>query len=88
MWPLVNLQGVQNLSCCCDVCVHLQARPIATGGPFVVHESDAHLTVPEDLQLATDTRAFQRAEFDAHMAAKMQQEEVRALEFCLACLCR
>jgi hypothetical protein len=47
-----------------------------TGGPFVVHESDAPLTVPEDLQLATDSRAVERADFDAHMAAKMQQEEV------------
>lgn len=49
---------------------------MATAGPFVVHESDAPLTVPEDPDLATDTRAVERAEFDAHMAAKMQQEEV------------
>jgi len=54
----------------------VQARPIAPTGPFVVHESDAALTVPEDLQLATDTRAAGRAEFDAHVAEKMQQEEV------------
>jgi hypothetical protein len=42
----------------------------------LVHESDAPLTVPEDLQLATDSRAVERADFDAHMTAKMQQEEV------------
>lgn len=61
-------------------CVHrhllLQARPVATAGPFVVHESDAPLTMPQDPELATDSRAVERAEFDAHMAAKMQQEEV------------
>lgn len=55
----------------------LQARPVAQAGPFVVHDSDAPLTVPEDPDLATDSRAVERAEFDAHMAAKMQQQEVR-----------
>lgn len=54
----------------------LQARPVATTGPFVVHESDAPLTVPQDPHLATDSRAVERADFDAHMADKMQQEEV------------
>jgi hypothetical protein len=42
----------------------------------VVHESDAPLTVPAEPQLVTDVRAVERAEFDAHMAAKMQQQEV------------
>jgi hypothetical protein len=49
---------------------------VAQAGPFVVHDSDAPLTVPEDPDLATDSRAMERAEFDAHMAAKMQQQEV------------
>lgn len=57
----------------------LQARPVAEVATFVVHESDAPLTVPADQQLATESRAVERAEFDAHMAAKMQQEQVGAL---------
>lgn len=67
-------------SACLSYAPGVQARPIAPTGPFVVHESDAALTVPEDLQLATDTRAAGRAEFDAHMAEKMQQEEVGAAD--------
>lgn len=61
----------------CDRPFLPQARPVAQAGPFVVHESDAALTVPQDPDLATDSRAVERAEFDAHMAAKLQAEEVR-----------
>lgn len=46
----------------------------------MVHESDAPLTVPEEPQLVTDVRAVERAEFDAHMTAKMQQQEVSTLQ--------
>lgn len=54
----------------------VQARPIPTAGPFVVHESDAPLTVPVDPHLATDSRAAERAGFDAEMADKMRRREV------------
>jgi hypothetical protein len=55
----------------------LQARPVHTGGPFVVHESDAPLTVPVDPDLATEHRAVDRHEFDEHVSEKMRNEEVR-----------
>lgn len=74
----------QALSAACDAmapaCCLLQARPVVAGGPFVVHESDAPLTVPAEPQLVTDVRAVERAEFDAHMTAKMQQQEVSKLQ--------
>lgn len=54
-----------------------QARPVAAGGPFMVHESDAPLTVPLDPHLGTEARAAERHEFDAHVADKMLQAEVR-----------
>jgi hypothetical protein len=45
----------------------------------VVHESEAPLTVPVDPDFATDMRAPRRAEFDSHMAERVQREEVRGV---------
>lgn len=47
-----------------------------TAGPFVVHESDAPLTVPVDPDLATEHRAVDRHEFDEHVTEKMREQEV------------
>eukprot|EP00775_Hariotina_reticulata_P002311 gene2311-2619_t len=52
-----------------------KARPLLTTGPFVVHESDAPLTVPLDPHLHTDVRAVERQAFDVKVAEKMQHEE-------------
>jgi hypothetical protein len=49
---------------------------VHTGGPFVVHESDAPLTVPVDPDLATEHRAVDRQEFDEHVNEKMREQEV------------
>jgi hypothetical protein len=53
-----------------------QARPMWAGKPFAVHESDAPLTVPDDVVLATEERAEDRGEFDRAVADKMRAEEV------------
>lgn len=45
-------------------------------GPYQVHESEAPLTVPVDPHLATEDRAVERHEFDAHVTERMRQEEV------------
>jgi hypothetical protein len=47
------------------------------GKPFSVHESDAPLTVPDDVVLATEERAAPREEFDRTVADKMRAQEVR-----------
>lgn len=47
-----------------------------TGAPFTVHESEAPLTVPDDLHLATEDRAVERNVFDAQVAEKIRQDEV------------
>ncbi len=47
------------------------------GNPYVVHDSDAPLTVPEDPHLATEARAPVREEFDHAVAEKMAAQEVR-----------
>uniref|UniRef100_A0A383VSF2 TPX2 C-terminal domain-containing protein n=1 Tax=Tetradesmus obliquus TaxID=3088 RepID=A0A383VSF2_TETOB len=52
-----------------------KARPVHTAGPFVVHESDAPLTVPVDPDLATEHRAVDRHEFDEHVTEKMREQE-------------
>lgn len=78
--PLLHLSTCNFRAQFEHACFVLQARPVKAGGPFVVHESDAPLTVPEEPQLLVDSRAVERAEFDAHMAAKMQQEEVSHTE--------
>ncbi|KAI8468424.1 MAG: hypothetical protein J3K34DRAFT_11810 [Monoraphidium minutum] len=59
-----------------------KARPVWAGRPFAVHESDAPLTVPDDVALATEGRAGERGEFDCAVAEKMraQEEERRRQE--------
>lgn len=46
------------------------------GKPFTVHESDAPLTVPDDVHLATEDRAEDREEFDKAVAEKIKAQEV------------
>ena len=46
------------------------------GQPFQPQPSDAPLTMPSDVHLATDTRAHEREEFDEHIKEKWQQIEV------------
>jgi hypothetical protein len=55
---------------------HTQARPIWSGKPFVVHDSDAPLTVPAPIHLATEERAGSREEFDRTVAQRLQQQQV------------
>jgi hypothetical protein len=55
----------------------VQARPLPNSGHFVVHESDAPLTVPVDPHLYTDVRAVERQAFDVKVAEKMHCQEVR-----------
>jgi hypothetical protein len=59
---------------------------VHTGGPFVVHESDALLTVPVDPDLATEHRAVDRHEFDEHVSEKMRDQEVRTWRWRLSCM--
>ncbi|KAF6259590.1 hypothetical protein COO60DRAFT_996071 [Scenedesmus sp. NREL 46B-D3] len=56
-----------------------KARPVHAGGPYVVHESDAPLTVPVDPELATEHRAVDRHEFDEHVNERMREQEVERL---------
>ena len=55
-----------------------KARPMWDGRPFEPRESGAPLTVPDDVELATEERAGERAEFDRGVAERMRAEEVRA----------
>jgi hypothetical protein len=48
------------------------------GRPYAPRESDAPLTVPDDVELATEARAADRDVFDAAVAASMAAQEVRA----------
>eukprot|EP00878_Enallax_costatus_P026954 GHUV01028970.1.p1 GENE.GHUV01028970.1~~GHUV01028970.1.p1 ORF type:complete len:303 (+),score=94.75 GHUV01028970.1:1185-2093(+) len=52
-----------------------KARPMHLGGPFAVHESEVPLTVPVDPHLATEERAVERHDFDAHVTEKIRREE-------------
>lgn len=70
-------------TCCCPHC-NGQARPVHTGGPFVVHDSNAPLTVPIEPHFATDTRVVERSMFDAHVAERMRIEEVWRVHHCCA----
>jgi hypothetical protein len=46
------------------------------GKPFQPQPSDAPLTMPGDVNLATDARACEREEFDEHIKEKWQLIEV------------
>lgn len=45
------------------------------GIPYQLHPSDAPLTVPEPVHLATESRAAERCEFDAAIAEKQRAQE-------------
>ncbi len=57
----------------------LQALPLnkaALGHPFKPAPSNAPLTIPQKVHLASDVRALERMEFDNAVALKQQLEEV------------
>ncbi len=58
-------------------CVSIpQARPLPNlDAVYRVHESDRPLTVPEELELATDARAAERAVFDQAVGEKIRLNE-------------
>ena len=55
----------------------LQARPMWRGVPYQLHPSDAPLTLPVDMHLATEHRAVDRSEFDRAVEDKARALEVR-----------
>lgn len=57
-----------------------QAQPMWDGRPFVVHDSEASLTVPVDPHLATESRAPEREVFDRKVQDKNAAAEVRCWE--------
>lgn len=59
-----------------QLCTFAQAQPMWQGNPYIVHESDQPLTVPEDPHLATEIRAVDRQVFDQAVDEKMRAQEV------------
>lgn len=52
------------------------------GRPFKPKESGAPLTVPQEVPLATEARAGERAVFDAHVEERITREEVCTFRCC------
>jgi hypothetical protein len=54
----------------------MQAAPMWVGRPYVPKPSDKALTVPDEVHLATEDRAPERAAFDDAVQQKLKEQEV------------
>ncbi|KXZ46633.1 hypothetical protein GPECTOR_42g844 [Gonium pectorale] len=55
-----------------------EARPMWRGVPFRIHESETVLTVPEEVPLATSSRAVEREAFNKAIDDKWKEQELAA----------
>lgn len=62
--------------------VAVQAQPVKVGQPVAIQPSNAPLTVPDAPRLALHERSASRQAFDAAVAQKQKQAEVRFMTSC------